>query len=57
MLGIKQREVPAIARDLHEGYRQYVQVAVHTKVIKIVSFLELVLNRIVFKIIEQLFII
>ena len=57
MLGIKQREVPAIARDLHEGYRQYVQVAVHTKVIKIVSFLELVLNRIVFEIIEQLFII
>ena len=44
MLGIKQREVPAIARDLHEGYRQYIQVAVqvHIKAITIVLFLELV---------------
>jgi hypothetical protein len=51
MLGIKQREVPAIARDLHEGYRQYIQVAVQTKVIKIVSFLDTL-----FEIIEELLI-
>ena len=42
MLGIKQREVPAIARDLHEGYRQYIQVAVHIKAITIVLLLDLV---------------